>query len=541
MDGQAGREEKVYDFGRFLTVVRERWWAVLAAIVVVGALALAASLLFAPRYNATAQLAYSSEAAQMASQALSSAGSTDRPHNIANDALILQTSDFATRVQEALGSALGAGYGADQLRSAIKVTSNSDLDVIDIKASGSSPDTVAKIANTFASEFVKERQEESAASLKQAQDLLKARIDSLSTAEAASTYGIDLKRRYDDLAVLLSMEIKDYKILQGAIAPTSAYFPRPYLDLELGLFVGLILGLILAFLLDYLDRRIKDQPTLERVMDLPIVGTVPLVSRRWGRSSSGNPAVGFRQGNEMLLESMRMLRSNLKVLGFGETKRSLLVTSVAPNEGKSTLAVNLALSMALAGDRVVLVDADFRNPTLHQYLGIPNSQGLADALLDKDSSWSSKIQAVDLAGFVSPQMGLARKAVGRDMAITKFLCLTSGPALANPSEILESGAMSDILAELQGISDYVILDGPPMLIASDSLILAQAVDALLLASRLGRETSAEAFQVRQLLDRAEVPALGLVVCGARHQSRDSYYYRYHRSDQAGEAPVRKGF
>jgi capsular exopolysaccharide synthesis family protein len=536
MDSQSGREEKVYDFGHFLAVVRERWWVVVLTMAVIGGLALGASLLLAARYSATAELAYSSDAAQLASQALSSAGTTEKPHNISNDALTLQTSAFADRVKKAMGTDLSAA----DLRSAIKVTSDSALDVINIKASGSDANLVANIANTFANEFVKQRQEDAAAALAQAQQLLKGRIDSLSAEEAASAYGLDLKRRYDDLAVLLSMEIKDYKVLQPAIAPLSPYFPRPFLDLELGLFVGLILGLVLAFLLDYLDRRIKDQSVLERVMNLPIIGTVPLVSRRWSReASSSNPAVGFREGNEALLESMRMLRSNLKVLGFGDSRRSVLVTSAAPGEGKSTLAVNLALSMALAGDRVVLVDADLRNPTIHQYLGIPNTQGLGDALLDRDSSWSTKIQAVDLSRFVSPRMGLARKSVGKDATISKFLCLTSGPALSNPSEVLESTAMSDVLAELQGISDYVILDGPPMLIASDSLILAQGVDALILASRLGRETGSEAFQVRQLLDRAEVTALGIVICGAKPQSREGYYY-YHRADQSGEAPVRRG-
>ena len=97
--------------------------------------------------------------------------------------------------------------------------------------------------------------------------------------------------------------------------------------------------------------------------------------------------------------------------------------------------------------------------------------------------------------------------------------------------ILESSAIGDLLADLQGISDYVIVDGPPMLVASDSLILAQSVDAVVLASTLGKETAAEAVQVRQLLARAEIAALGIVICGDKASSREAYMHRPSRENR----------
>jgi Mrp family chromosome partitioning ATPase len=201
------------------------------------------------------------------------------------------------------------------------------------------------------------------------------------------------------------------------------------------------------------------------------------------------------------------------------------------------LAVNLALTMALSGDRVILVDADLRNPAIHRYLGIPNAEGLGDVLLDKAVSWSTKIQAVDLAPFIGPRISMGRRTADGEAPVSKFLCLTSGSVPGDPTELLESNALGDMLAELQGISDYVILDGPPMLMASDSLLLAQSVDAVILASTLGRETAAEAIQVRQLLARAEITAMGIVICGGKTQSREGYYYR---PGHEGGATVRRG-
>jgi Mrp family chromosome partitioning ATPase/capsular polysaccharide biosynthesis protein len=530
MSAPAGPNDGPHHLARFVTTLRERWWAVLFTIIVVGGLVFGVSLLLEPRYSATSQLTYSSRDAQLASQALSSSGNPELAHNISSDSLALTTSAFAGRVSKAMGGSVSAG----DLRSSIDIASDPGPDVITIKAVGSDPIKVAEIADTFASEFVKLRQEGVEESLTEAKSFLDARIDSLTPEEASSELGIALKQQREGLALVISMQVTDYEILQKATVPTSPYFPRPFRMLLIGLGAGLLIGLIVASLLDYFDRRIKDQSTLERVMELPVLGTVPLVSRQKSSSSSiDKSAVGFAQGNDSLLESVQMLRSNLKVLGFGDTRRTVLITSTAPGEGKSRLAANLAIGMALSGDRVILVDADLRNPTIHKYLGIPNDQGLGDALMEREVSWSAKIQAVDLAPFASPRMGLAKKPGGKEVAISKFLCLPSGSLPSNPTEILESEALGDVLAELQGISDYVILDGPPMLVASDALVLAQSVDAVVLASTLGKETTAEAVQVRQLLARAEIAALGIVICGGKPQPP------YRQSARDGKTSARK--
>lgn len=522
MSSNLDRQGKPRGSARALRVLRERWWVILLTMVVVGGIVYGISMLLEPKYGATAQLVYSARDAQLVSQVLSSSGSAESIHNVARDSTALQTSAFAGRVSQAMGGSMGAS----DLQSSVEVTADQIQDVISIEAAASDPLEAADVANAFAGEFIKQRQEEIRELLTETQQLVATRIQSLSNEEAESSYGIALRQQRDDLEMLLSKEISDYEVLQTATVPTSPYFPRPFFNLLLGLAGGLVLGLLLATIFDRRDKRIKDEFTLEHVMDLPIVGGVPRASAKRSKSvPGGNPAVGFRQGNEAVLEAMRMLRSNLKVLGFGESKRSVLVTSIGREEGKSTLAVNLALTMALSGDRVVLVDADFHNPTVHQYLGLPNTEGLSEVLLNRDVSWSSKIKAVELDRFVGPRTALPKRSGADEAPISKFLCMTSGPILTNPAEVLESGAMTDMLAEFEGISDYVILDGPSMLAASEALALSQCVDAVVLASMLGRDTDDEATQVRQLLERAEIVALGIVLLGVKGQPREGYHYQ----------------
>jgi polysaccharide biosynthesis transport protein len=524
-------DDKVYDLAGLRRVIREHWWVIVLCCLVLGGLAFAASLVLTPRYDATAQITYAPEQAQLAAQALSSvsaSGSSSTPHNIMSDALTMSTLSFAQKV----GQSMGLSTDPAELLKTVKITPRQDLDVIEIRATGTDEATVVATANAFAKEFVKERQDASTQALAEAEKLLQTRIDSLSTTDRESAYGVALSQRRDDLAVLVSMGIGDYAVLQAATNPPAPYFPKPLLNLELGLLVGLILGLGLAVFLDYRDPHLKDARSLARIMEMPVIATVPAPGRKAKKGTLGtDPAIGFTQGNEALLESMRMLRSNLGTAGFGEGTRSLLVTSPVSGEGKSTLAVNLALIMALSGRRVVLVDADLRNPAIHRYLGLANGRGLSDTLAGK-GAWSANVQLVDLTRFVDPQMELVRKPA-------HFLCLTSGPTPSNASEMLESPAMSGMLAELEDLADYVILDGPPMLTASDALTIAKQAGGVLVCSKLGEETADDARGTRALLTQAQAATFGIVVTGAKLKAKADYSYE-RRPASDGQAVAQTG-
>jgi capsular polysaccharide biosynthesis protein/Mrp family chromosome partitioning ATPase len=520
MSAHTDRGERGHGLAHFAGNIRERWWVILATMLVLGAVAFAvSSFVLQPRYSATAQVAYSQRDADAVSKALSDSGTAGLPKTLSSDALVLQTSTFAERVSQRMGGAVSA----DAVRSSISISTVAGVEVIHIRAAISQSDLAANVANACADEFIRTRREEIQGLLRSALDFVQGRIDSLTPAEQNASTGVALEQQRYALDSLLSSALADYKVLEKASVPASPYFPRPYFNLLLGLAAGLALGLVLALLMSSLDSRIKDQTTLESVMELPVLGTMPAASGRRGAKSSGrNAAVGFRKGDEPLLESMSILSSNVKALGFGDSSRSMLIAGTG-DDTRCALAVNLTLSMALAGDRVILVDADLRNPTVDQCLGIPNEQGLGDALTDGDLGWSDRIQAVDVAPFVDPLLMSDRAAEATRPSVSKFLCLTSGTLPLDPDAVLESSALRMLLSDLQGYSDYVIVSGPPMVPGSDSLLLARSVDTVILSGSLGRQTTAEARQTRHLLARAEIQALGLVICGTKSQGREAYY------------------
>ncbi len=516
MRARTGQRERVQGPKRLVRALRERWWVIVVTAIVLGAVAAAVSFFaLEARYAASARVAYSQTDADVVSKALTDAGTADLPKTISADALVLQTSDFSQRVSEALGGSVDASF----LRSSLQTSVATGVEVIEIRASATDAEMAATIANAFADEFIKARQAEMRRLLQSALDLVQGRIESLTAPGQTTVSDPALDRQRIALTTLIASPIADYRVLEKATVPASPYSPRPLVNLLWGLLAGLILGFALALVLTSTDRRIRDRDTLEDVTELPVLGAIPTAPARQGDRRA---SIGFRKGNELLLESVRVLGSNLKALGFGETNRSLLIAGTAPGEDKNALAVNLTLSMALAGDRVILVDADLRNPSIDRYLEIPNSEGLGDALVDSDLSWSERIQAVDLVPFIDPRLMSERTADEAASGVTKFLCLTSGSLPDDPAALLDSSALRMLIADLRGYSDYVIVTGPPVAPGSDSLLLGRSVDAVVMTTALAKQTTSEARQVRQLLARAEIEPLGLVICGAKAQTFDVY-------------------
>ncbi len=150
---------------------------------------------------------------------------------------------------------------------------------------------------------------------------------------------------------------------------------------------GLVVGLLLAFLLQVLDRRIKDEAELELTIGAPVLARIPRVGRQWQRRRHGSgEGVVFATPGTLLLEAFRSLRSNLQFFEVGKPIKTIMITSALPKEGKSVTTVNLALSLALSGSRVFIVEADLRRPRLHRYLGVSPELGLSNYLAARRNS-----------------------------------------------------------------------------------------------------------------------------------------------------------
>jgi receptor protein-tyrosine kinase len=285
--------------------------------------------------------------------------------------------------------------------------------------------------------------------------------------------------------------------------------PRPVRDIGLAIALGLILGVMAAFLRDNLDRRLRDREAVEQVYRAPVIGQIPFPPLRGdGQALAWN---GFRPGTE----SFQSLRANLQFLGVQRPLRSLLITSATAEQGKTTVAANLALALARSGAATVIVEADLRRPRLEQRLGVERGpRGLTAVLVGSAN--------LDDALVPIPRALVGDSAPDGRTAAADFL--PSGPLPPNPSGLLASARMLQVLDELSIRYEHVIIDSPPLLPVSDALELAPGVDGVLLVVRRNRARRDEGREVRAMLDRLGIDLVGTIFTDV--EARHGYYAPY---------------
>ena len=212
----------------------------------------------------------------------------------------------------------------------------------------------------------------------------------------------------------------------------------------------------------------------------------------------------IHNSKSLVAESFRTLRSNLQFSEFGKNIKLIVITSTSPNEGKSEVSINLAASLAQQGKKVIIIDADMRKPTQHKLTELNNTEGLSIFLLKKTG--------------VDSINHLTINDVNLDV-------LTSGPVPPNPAEMLASVSMEQTLKAFGDFYDYVIIDTPPLLVATDAQILASIADATLLVVDIKKTKRRQVIESRRRLDNVGAKLLGLVM-NKINSHKDSYYYYY---------------
>ena len=212
----------------------------------------------------------------------------------------------------------------------------------------------------------------------------------------------------------------------------------------------------------------------------------------------------IHNSKSLVSESFRTLRSNLQFSEFGKNIKLIVITSTSPNEGKSEVSINLAASLAQQGKKVIIIDADMRKPTQHKLTELNNTEGLSTFLLKKTG--------------VDSINHLTINDVNLDV-------LTSGPVPPNPAEMLASVSMEQTLKAFGDFYDYVIIDTPPLLVATDAQILASIADATLLVVDIKKTKRRQVIESRRRLDNVGAKLLGLVM-NKINSHKDSYYYYY---------------
>lgn len=287
-----------------------------------------------------------------------------------------------------------------------------------------------------------------------------------------------------------------------ATAPASPSAPNTRLNLIASLLAGLAVGLGAALLRTKLDVRIRGEIDLRRVTDAPLLGGIS-----YDHDAIKKPLLTQAAPQSPRAESFRQLRTNLQFANVAGKAKTVLVTSALPGEGKSTTAVNLAISLAEAGQTVCLVDADLRRPMVSEYLGLDRNAGLTTAL----------VGAVDFNHLLQPW--------GED----SLSVLTSGQIPPNPSELLGSDAMKTLLARLEQSFDAIIIDAPPLLPVTDAAVLSQSVGGVVVVVGTQKVKQYDLDKALKALDLVGASVLGVVLNRLPAKGPDAYAYSYYSS------------
>ncbi|MCC9198012.1 polysaccharide biosynthesis tyrosine autokinase [Arthrobacter sp. zg-Y820] len=289
-------------------------------------------------------------------------------------------------------------------------------------------------------------------------------------------------------------------VITPATAPSEPSSPNVNLNLAVGALLGLVIGLGIALLRSVLDQRVRNEADLRKVTQKPLLGGIT-----YDPEASTRPLLTHVPAQSPRAESFRQIRTNLQFANVSRKTRTVLVTSSLPGEGKSTTATNLAIALAEAGESVLLVDADLRRPRVDEYLGLERGAGLTTALIGQ----------ANVDDLLQPW--------GDD----GLFVLTAGQIPPNPSELLGSRAMKELLLHLESTFDAVIIDASPLLPVTDSAVLAQQVGGVVLVVGSGKVKNAEIQKSIAALDLVDSDILGVVFNLLPTSGPDSYGYSYY--------------
>jgi succinoglycan biosynthesis transport protein ExoP len=343
-------------------------------------------------------------------------------------------------------------------------------------------------------------------------------------AEANKTLYDGLMTKFKETAISQSLRSSNIRVVDPAMIPSAPARPAKARNVTLAFLVGLVGGIGLALLREYLDNTVKTPDDVETLARLPSLAVVPQFAGSNGTAKKQGLLQGFAASNghekrielvaqhlpkSQMSEAFRALRTSILLSQADHPPQVILVTSALPREGKTTAAANLAVTLAQLGDRTVLVDADLRKPGVGRLLNLGSGKyaGL--------SSYLAGVSSLDLVTVPHP-------------AIPNLAAIPTGPLPPNPADLLSSHKLADAIAELRTKYKFIVIDSPPVMAATDAVILSVQTDGVLLVVRSG-ETPKEAFtRTRDLLNSVKCRILGVVLNAVDSNAPDYYYsYRYY--------------
>ncbi len=391
--------------------------------------------------------------------------------------------------------------------------------------------------------------------------------------ETANSIYKDFMQKSNQANVQLAEQYNDIRVIEPAQVPTNPSGPKRLLVILVGFFLGSTASVGFALFLESLDNTIRNYDDVDRYVQLPALGIIPAMTASKLRLRSAK-MIGGSAGNGLLnlngalrpdkvngdlrpellfnvdafspyAEAYRQLRTSVLRSTAGRMVRTLLITSSLPDEGKTTTAVNLAMSLAQTGASVLLIDADLRRPSLHTLFQVDHRRGLSTLLSDQtayfDLTGNPETESYGSSTLLSDQTAYSLKglAIIEQWKDSNLYLLTSGPAPPNPAELLGSEQMQRLLTSLKSTYTYIIIDSPPIAPFTDGVLMSSMVDGVLLVVHGGKISRDVVRRTRKMLDEVGARILGIVLNNVnpilQDYDYDPRYYQQSYSDTETEA------
>lgn len=335
-----------------------------------------------------------------------------------------------------------------------------------------------------------------------------------------------IQRQKEQELAIANTEPDNIKIPAEAVVPTVPVGPQRSRNIMIAFIVSLLAGVGLAFLLDYLDDSVKTSDDITRHLGLPTLALIPhyisterrklLAAGNTNGSLTNTSLITIEERHSPMAEAYRHLRTSLLFSSAGKPPQSILVTSSQPSEGKTTTAVNTAITLAQSDADVVIIDCDLRRPRLHSYFDFDNNKGLTNYLSGERNTENLIKQCKDLP---------------------RLKVITSGPIPPNPTELLGSNEMKNLLQFLRGRYKHVIIDSPPAISFTDAAILSTLVDGVVLVAMANKSSIHLMRRFKQRLGTIGARIYGVVLNGLKSGSMEydyygSGYYNYYKAADA---------
>jgi succinoglycan biosynthesis transport protein ExoP len=522
----------------YLAVLRRRKLTVVLTTLAVMATALAVSFVQTPVYAAETTLLLRPRTSEQifAPESEPQLRVTDRARAIDTEIGVMESRS----IREAVTAELGH-------EPEVTIRSDGQTDLVTITAESTDPAQAAREADTYARVYLETRRQQLVADLQTAIDQVQAKIVEIETAAEQPLADLDARiaaaspgperraleeeraelaeqvealqgnveaqqapyvTQLNELQVAVNLtQTGGAQVVSRAEVPESPARPVPLRNGAVAAVLGLVLGVGLAFLREYLDETITTKDDLQQAAGgRNVLGLIPAVP---GWKDRAKPRlVSITDPGSPAAEAYRTLRTSVQFIGLERPVKLVQFTSPSSGEGKTTTLANLAVALAGAGQRVIVVCCDLRRPRLHEFFGLPDDPGFTSVLLGQ----------VPLASALQGVPGQTRLAL-----------LASGPQPPNPSELLASPRAEELLALLKSEADVVLIDSPPVLPVTDGLVLARMVDATILVATANLTTRKEVHRTVELLDQVDAPLVGAVLNAAEPESVYGYGSRYGNS------------